>query len=379
MLDIPFQEAFRHAQAERSSSDAIVVKVRGSDGSLGYGEALPRGYVTGETRTSVNAFLREAAPWVFAQSFDDPEAAWNELASYGLQQIHGGMSGSTGELNNAAFCALELALLDWIHRRAGKSIAERLPPRRSEIIYSGVVPAEDPAVAASLARRFVDAGIRQLKLKVGIGDDAARLAAVRRAVGNAAQLRVDANGAWEIEEAVQALNALKPFGIDCVEQPVSHQRPDHVAGLKFVREKTGIAVVADESLNTLVDARALADARACDYFNVRVSKNGGLTGAVAIAQVAIAAGISVQVGAQVGETAILTAAGRFLAAHMPDLAYAEGSFGTLLLSEDIASQDLRFGPGGAAPALTGPGLGIDVRQDVLERLAEETIVLRRED
>jgi muconate cycloisomerase len=135
--------------------------------------------------------------------------------------------------------------------------------------------------------------------------------------------------------------------------------------------------MADESLNTVGDARTLAEAKACDLFNIRVSKNGGLSGALAVAEIAAAADIGIQVGAQVGETAILTAAGRLLAAHLPRIRYAEGSFGTLLLSEDISIQELRFGPGGAAPALNGPGLGIDVRVEALERLAIGSTTLRR--
>ena len=110
-------------------------------------------------------------------------------------------------------------------------------------------------------------------------------------------------------------------------------------------------------------------ARAVDHFNVRVSKCGGLHRSAAMAARAATAGIGVQVGSQVGETAILSAAGRHLAASLPDVVFVEGSFGTLLLAEDISVESVRFGHRGEAPLLTGPGLGVRVLEDRLRRHA----------
>jgi len=127
--------------------------------------------------------------------------------------------------------------------------------------------------------------------------------------------------------------------------------------------------MADESAVTLEDAAALFAFHAVDYVNVRVSKCGGLTRSAAIAARAAAHGVAVQVGSQVGETSILSAAGRHLAASLADVAFVEGSFGTLLLTEDVTVESVRFGHGGAAPLLTGPGLGIRVREPQLRRWA----------
>jgi muconate cycloisomerase len=135
--------------------------------------------------------------------------------------------------------------------------------------------------------------------------------------------------------------------------------------------------MADESLVTIEQARELIDRRACDYFNIRLSKNGGVTGSLAIAKLAHDNGMKIQVGAQVGETAILSAAGRTFAAHLPALAFAEGSFGTWLLSEDVAFEDVSFGYAGIAPLLQSRGLSVTVKDDSLERLAVEKIELRR--
>jgi len=375
-MHIPFREAFRHAQFERSASDSIVVRVEDAAGNVGYGESLARDYVTGETVDSVIAYIRDhLAGWAFSRTFGRAYDTWDQLAAYGREHIYG-TEATSGPMNNAAYCAVELAILDLVHRREGLSVAAHLQPSRPDVVYSGVVSAEAPEAAVALARRFVDGGLDNLKLKVGVGDDLARIGAVRKTVGDRVRLRVDANGAWQVAEAIDRIRELAPLGIDWVEQPVSHATTDHVAHLREVQAAGGIPVMADESLVTVGDARALVETGACGLFNVRVAKNGGLTGASAIAEIGHRAGLRVQVGAQVGETAILTAAGRHLAGHVPELAAAEGSFGTLLLEEDLAEQQVRFGIGGAAPLLAGPGLGVDVRPEVLGRLAVETIELK---
>jgi L-alanine-DL-glutamate epimerase-like enolase superfamily enzyme len=115
--------------------------------------------------------------------------------------------------------------------------------------------------------------------------------------------------------------------------------------------------------------------QACDYFNLRLSKCGGFRRTLSMARMAQAAGVRLQLGSQVGETAILSAAGRHLAAHLVDLTFLEGSYGKLLLTEDVSRDPLHFGHAGFARTLRGPGLGIQVREDVLRKYAHTTIHL----
>ena len=274
---------------------------------------------------------------------------------------------------NAAFCAVELALLDWSLRRDGCALGDLLAPARYEVVYSGVISADAPGEAAALAQRMARLGLRQIKIKVGTADDTARLDAVRRAVGDTVELRADANGAWSAGEAVDQLGRLAQFKLAAIEQPVP---AGDFAGMKRVRDESGVPVMADESLVTLVQARRLIDLGACDFFNIRLSKNGGVAGSLAIASLAREAGIKIQVGAQVGETAVLSAAGRAFAAHAPALEFAEGSFGSWLLTEDIAFENVAFGYGGRAPLLQSRGLGVTINDAVLERLATEKYELR---
>jgi muconate cycloisomerase len=374
-LRIPFHQSFHHALKSREESDAVIVKVTGGDGRSGYGESLPRSYVTGETTESMVARVREQlAPKVFGESF---APGWETLeylqaAMPEWTEIDKG----TGNVIawNAAFCAVELALLDWSLRADHCALADLLPPARFEVVYSGVISADAPTDAAALAKRMARLGLLQIKVKVGTADDVARLEAVRKAVGDEVELRADANGAWTAEEAVEQLRRLAQFHLQAIEQPVA---PGDIAGLKQVRVQSGIPVMADESLVTLEQARQLIELNACDYFNIRLSKCGGIAGSLAIAKLAQQAGVKVQVGAQVGETAILSAAGRTFAAHLPALASAEGSFGTWLLSEDLTFENIAFGSGGRAPLLKTRGLSVTVKEDALERLATAKIELHR--
>ena len=376
-LRIPFHQAFHHALQSREESDAVIVKVTGNDGLSGFGESLPRSYVTGETTETMVARIREQlAPSIFSESF---APGWETF-----EHLQGVMPGWTKNENkesgivawNAAFCAIELALLDWSLRADHCALADLLPASRYEVVYSGVVSADAPHDAAVLAGRMAALGMRRLKVKVGTSIDAARLEAVRHAVGDDVELRADANGAWQADEAIEQIQRLARFKLQVIEQPVAAA---DLAGMKRVRDESGIPVMADESLVTLSQARRLIELGACDYFNIRLSKCGGISGSLALAKLAQNAGSKIQVGAQVGETGILSAAGRTFAAHLPALAFAEGSFGTWLLAEDITFENMAFGSGGRAPLAKTRGLSVTVKQDLLERLAAEKIVLRRQD
>jgi muconate cycloisomerase len=374
-LHIPFQQIFRHALQSREESDAVIVKITDNNGLSGYGESLPRPYVTGETTEAMIERIRERlAPRVFAESFAPGWETFEYLQTVMPEWTKSGQQQSSPVAWNAAFCAVELALLDWSLRADHCALADLLPPARYEVVYSGVISADAPKDAAALARRLTRFGVHQIKVKVGTPDDAARLEAVRKAVGDNVQLRADANAAWKADEAIEQLRRLARFKLRSIEQPVSAA---DLTGMKRVRDESGVPIMADESLVTVDQARRLIELDACDYFNIRLSKCGGLSGSLAIAKLAQENGVQLQVGAQVGETAILSAAGRTFAAHLPALAWAEGSFGTWLLTEDVTFENAAFGFGGRAPLLRSRGLSVTVKEDVLERLAVAKVDLRR--
>jgi L-Ala-D/L-Glu epimerase len=360
-LRVPFVESFNHSATERRWCDSVVVCVRNEAGTEGFGEGAPRSYVTGETvETMLDHLAGELWPLVAGREVP-PVESLESLAAFVPET---GLAGAIAP--NAARAALELAVLDCALRRSGRGMATLLPPRRHCVTYSGVITAGPIARAVQHARQMRAIGLRDIKVKVGFDDDVARVTAVRAALGPAASLRLDANGAWSFERAVEVLNAVAPLAIAAVEQPLTR---GPVEDLVHLRRATPIPVMVDESLVTRTDAEVLIAAGAADLFNVRISKCGGLARSLAIASEALAAGLGVQVGSQVGETAILSAAGRHLAAALPAVAFVEGSYGTLLLAEDVSVETVRFGHRGEAPILSGPGLGIRVVEERLRRRA----------
>src|SRR6202043_2404785 len=144
-----------------------------------------------------------------------------------------------------------------------------------------------------------------------------------------------------------------PHGISAVEQPIPHAQ---VTSLREVRRRVKTPLMLDESLCSRTDAeRAVAD-ETCDLFNLRLSKCGGFVPTLRLARLAKRHGLGYQLGCQVGETALLSAAGRPFATSVAHLRYVEGSYDRHLVREALGERDLTFGRGGWAAALAGPGL-----------------------
>ena len=355
-----FQSPIKHNLATYEDSDNIVLRVTTADGITGFGEGVPRAFVTGEVLSDSLSFLREVlGPAILAGVGHSPQALLKileDLYQHAQAQRH-----------PAAFCALETALLDAAGRTWNMPVAELIGPKlRTSLEYSAVIPLMPPEQMRHLLILVKMNHLRFVKLKVGTDSDLETLRLAREELGYDVDIRVDANSAWTPSEAIARLQEMQPYRISAVEQPVAKA---DFAGLKQVSEAVQIPVIADESLCNEDDARRLIDLKACQVFNIRLSKCGGPGAATRIRQMAEAAGILCQLGCHVGETSILSAAGRHFALTGPQLSYLEGSFSPYLLVRDVVSQPVVFNGGGMAYELPGPGLGIEVLVGALEALA----------
>ena len=373
-LRIPFTETFSHGVKSRTYSDSIVVKIQGEDGTLGYGEAVARPYVTGETVSSCLKFMAEEIFPVISQidylQFDN----FSEPINY-LFQISNSIPSKKIDgviVPNAAKTGFELAIIDFLLKSQKISLAKILPSKHNSVIYSGVITSSSVEKAVKNAKYFKLFGLKYIKIKTTGKEDYARVQAIHNAVGSQVSLRIDGNGIYDVESAISVFQKLVDLQIDSVEQPIPRCEPETLAELKA---KLPIPIMVDESLVTLEDAKALIENNACDFFNLRISKCGGIATTLEIAQLAKVSGIKLQLGCQVGETAILSAAGRHLAAYLDDVVFVEGSYGKLLLTEDISTESIHFGNGGKAGLLRKPGLGIEVKDSILQKYAHEVINL----
>jgi L-alanine-DL-glutamate epimerase-like enolase superfamily enzyme len=360
---VPFRITFRHALASRSEGEVVVVRATDTEGRVGFGESVPRTYVTGETIATVRETLRRILVppllGVTFSSFDEIKNALNDFL------------GTLPRNQHAAFCALELSLLDLAGKVFGVSAGSIFGEVESpEVRYSGVISADGVEEVLSWCKKMSALGLREVKVKVGLSTEADLeiLRGARRTLGDDCSLRIDANCAWQPEDALKHLETFAPIRLDGVEQPLA---ADDIDGLAWLTERSPVPVIVDESLASLADGRLLVEKKACHVFNIRISKCGGLLGACRLRDLARQAGIGFMLGAQVGETAILSSAGRHFATRSQGLRFCEGSFGTFLLEEDIGTEDLTFGPGGKAPAIGGHGLGVVVDEARFVRLVTD--------
>jgi len=374
---IQLKRRVSHASHSRTHSDNLIVSVQLSDGKIGYGEGVPREYVTGETITGCLELLGGSnlkQQLKFAHNFPQLLANAEAIALPAVANDERGIAG------NAARCAVELAYLDAFGRSLGEpmmNVAQRLAPElyrpQEQVQYSGVILSAKGWKARLQALGYRLAGFAQIKVKVGFPgqDDVRRMRTIRRCVGRHMQLRVDANEAWQADELARIAERLQPSRIGSIEQPVKHAAVNTLAGM---RTELTTPIMLDESLCSQADAEAALANGTAHAFNLRLSKCGGFIPTLRLAQFAAAHGFAYQLGCQVGETGVLSAAGRQFACSVRGLTAIEGSFDRHLVYDPLTTEDITFSSrGGIAPMLSGSGLGVKIDPARLD-----AVTLRRE-
>ena len=250
-------------------------------------------------------------------------------------------------------------LVPWL--RAAREAAEHgwPPPLRTEIPVNSTIPAVDPEQAYRIAH---NAGCRTAKIKVAergqtLTDDVARVEAVRDALGPSGEVRVDANGGWSLDEALQAIRELDRFDLEYVEQPCASV--DELADLRrrLARSGLGVPIAADESIRWAEDPYKVAERQAADIAVLKVQPLGGVR---ACLQIAERIGLPVVVSSAL-ETSIGVRAGLALAAALPELPYACGLNTVALLTDDLVTEPLI-----AVAGVIKPG-NLTIDQEALDR------------
>jgi muconate cycloisomerase len=378
VVRLPLRRPFAHASATRRESESLLVRCELENGTFGWGEGVPRAYVTGETPAGAMSLLKATdLPALFQFDAD----SWRDVIA-ACDRLHFAVDSDDPRdcKTNALRCAVELSLLDAYGRLFGEPlsvVASHVPEmgallnEHKTVRYSTAIDATAATRPRRNALKMRLYGFAQCKVKVGArdGDDAMVLRTIRRWLGSHVDLRVDANEAWTAENASARIEPLLASGISCVEQPVPHAEVDAMATL---RNELPVPIMLDESLTSGVDASRAIEGGTCDLFNLRLSKCGGYVRCLRLAAMARDAGLGYQLGCHPGESAILSAAGRHWATSVAGIRYLEGSYDRHLLGEPLSREDITFGYGGRAPALTGAGLGITVDRSAVERLAVQT-------
>jgi o-succinylbenzoate synthase len=326
-LSIPFREPFVTSSGVVPARELVLLRLEDGDGVTGFGEAAPFEPYDGVTVGSVVAALA---------SRDD-----------------GGPP--------QARAAEEMARLDLAARRAGRPVGE---PGAEAIAVNRTLPAGPPEEVAVRAAEGVREGFACFKVKVGLPDDAERVGAVRVAIGPWPALRVDANGAWSVDEAVAAIESLAVYDLELVEQPCRT-----LEELAEVRRRVPLPIAADEPIATAADVRAAAAAEACDAVNVKLAPAGGFEAARATVSAAREFGLEPFLSSTLDGPWGIAAALQLAATERLSLACG---LATLELFDAQLARALPAPKAGLLSVPEGPGLGVSVGDEAIaEALVEE--------
>ena len=348
---VPMREPLRWAGGTRHTASGLVIEVHTDEGLVGIGEAPGPTLPTIETiiERELSQFLVGQDPmrveWL-VHRMEEFMRNWNQLGVY-------------------AAAGLEMALLDLKGKALGVPVAELLGGfSRDEVAVCGYLFIDDPESNADRAAAFVDAGYRELKLKVGrdLGQDHDTLAAIRDRVGTDVKIRIDANMNWSVPAAIKWIRTLERFDLQYVEQPV----PDFdAAELAQVRRAVAVPIAADESCTDLRSVLRLIRAEACDVFVVYPCEAGGLSRAMHIAAVADAVGKWCAIGSW-AELGVATAANVHVACASTNFPFANDTHYPLH-NDDVLDDPLRLDDG-RIEAPRAPGLGVVLDRERMTRL-----------
>lgn len=333
---LPFRKTYRAAPGSLDRRELVLLRIRDGSGVTGVGEAVPLRLRGGADLDSVVESLERWAGRVREAGVREPPAG-----------------------PAPARCAVETALADLQARRDGIPLHVLLGSGDDpdEIRCNATLTADSAAELASQAEDLRSRGFTRFKLKVGMPGDRERVEALRGAIGDEGLMRLDANGAWSADDAVEFLELVGPDGIELLEQPTGD-----LPGMALVRDRVDVAVVADESVSSREEALEAARIGACDAVTVKISKVGGLDGS-------LGGHLPTYLSSALDGPVGLAAAGH-LATTLPQqgitgpnyhgLATGELFDGTVALSGPTMDGDRLVLP-------EGPGTGVEIDEAALER------------
>ncbi len=346
---LPFREPYVTATGILTQREMVLLRLRSHDGHEGLGEAVPLSLRGGIGLAKVIGELDELAGH---EALD--ETSLNER---------------TPALSAPARCAALTALLDLRGKRAVMD-GRAAPGPSMPVRCNATLTAGDPASVISAAERWAADGFSTFKLKLGTGDDAAQVRAVREALGPRVRIRVDANCAWDVETAKRTLGEIEPYEVELAEQPVAT-----LEEAVEVAASTSIPIAGDESIESRADAERAAAMGACEMTGVKLSKVGGPEAAIEIAEVlpayissALDGPVGIAAAGQVAATlseAVDGADSGPASAPAERLDLAHGLATQRLFASTIASVECRL-EGDMLHSPTGPGLGVEIDEEALQ-------------
>jgi o-succinylbenzoate synthase len=353
---LPFEHPYATARGTLEQREMLLVRLVTDEDLVGLGEAVPLALRGGDRLGQIERALLKSARRLGRAELSD-FAGPEPLAAAVDTFIH---ASAGRKLPPPAKAALEMGLFDLAGKASGRPVWSLLGAQAGEPVRcNATLVTGPPADVAADAERWAERGFETFKLKLGAGDDVAQVRAVREAVGPTGRIRIDANGAWSVSEAIGVLRMIEPLEIELAEQPVGG-----LAEMAEVAAATSIPIAADESVTRGKDARQAAAAGACAIAAVKLAKVGGMGEANGISEI-LPIYLSSALDGPVGIAAAAHAA-QALPFEGAAAGLAHGLATQLLFSETIAARECVLS-GDRLGLPDGPGLGVEIDAKALER------------
>lgn len=296
-VKIPLKTPFKTALREVYEAEDLIIKVHADTGEVGWGNAPATVVITGDSHASVTAAIAQTiAPKILGLEVEELETVCQCINS---AMVH----------NSSAKAAVDIAVHDLFGQRYGIPLYRFFGGSKNRITSDLTISLNAPEVMVADAQKALQAGYRELKLKVGNDAqmDIKRVTAIRQSVGPDVKIRLDANQGWQAKEAVRTIRKLEDLnlGIELIEQPV---KAYDFEGLKFVTDHVDTEIMADEAAFSPQDIFRLLHMGACDIINIKLMKAGGLHNAAKIAAMCTAAGVKCMMGCMLESKVGITAA-----------------------------------------------------------------------
>ncbi len=358
-MNIPLHEPFIISSETIYNAQNTLIQITTNEGITGIGESSPFLSINGETQET---------NWHVGQLLAKQLLQKNPLSIENCLTI----LDKTITGNLCIKSAFDMALYDIAAQYVGLPLFAFLGGKNDkEIVTDMTVSIGSPEKMANDSAKLKNSGFPAIKVKLGtnFSDDLNRIKAIREAVGLEIPIRIDANRGWNISTANRLLKALEPFHIEYCEAPIPTTNLRHLIRL---RNNSPIPIMADESLFDHYDAYKLASTEACDFFNIKLAKSGGIIKALKIIAIAEAAGIPCQVGCFSESRIGITALAHLVMARNNIIYFDMDS--PLMHSEDPVTGGIEYGEKGKIILPDSTGLGVQIKNDHLKKLEKVEII-----
>ena len=351
---IALKDPFKISLGILTHAENVIIKINTSNGLTGYGECSPFMTINGESMDTCFVVAQYLANILKGKDALDIENCVVAMDS----MIYA---------NSSIKSAFDIALYDIAAQNASLPLYAFLGGSKSkEIITDYTVSIDEPKKMAADAVKIKANGFQVIKVKLGQQQkDVERIRLIREAVGMGIPIRIDANQGWDVAGTIRILNELAVYNIQHCEEPIPRWNYMELAA---IRKQSPIKIMADESCCDHHDAKRLIDLNACDYFNVKLGKSGGIFKALKIIKLAEAEGIKIQLGGFLESRLAFTAAAHLALASDAIIFY---DFDTpLMFEEDPVSGGITYDSNGVVSVPDTTGLGATIDADYLIELTK---------